>query len=373
MIPTTALMTDDFNACTWWRIVAPFNALRARGYPAWYGRADDPATIKHAQQSRVMIYPRQIWQDLEVGRRSFEAAHESGQLVFAEYDDDMWVARREQKPQSDLTHGEQEDFSLEQSRASIQLYDGVVVTTERLRTTIHSFAPDLPVEVVPNAIDLGYWRTVLPDRRAVRHPELRAGLTIGWAGGDRYDRDLEPLAEAWAELARRHKRLRFVVMGHQPAVLCNAVPEDRLHQIQWMPIEPGGDTPPYPVGLAQIDISCCSVAPTRFNAAKTPIKAMEATASGSTVVASQWLYGRIIEDGRNGLIAEHDAGSWLAQLERVVKSHKLRRALRRAAERDLVEQWSLEANLWRWPAAWAELARQSIDKIRPALEAQHAA
>ena len=46
--------------------------------------------------------------------------------------------------------------------------------------------------VVPNAIDVPWFRRVL--RGAQRRTD---GMTIGWAGGIRPDRDLAEMAQAW--------------------------------------------------------------------------------------------------------------------------------------------------------------------------------
>ena len=364
-LPVLSIIGGERDACAWWRVVSPANMLQRGGYPAFYAWHDEPGMEQLAERARVIVYPRQSWGG-DGAREVVEHAHANGRLVFGEYDDDVFMARHEQKSHEELGKGHIPQATSEESIAAVRALDGVTVSSPRLATVLDAVAPETPVVVVPNLIDLDYWRRALPDREAVRHPEARGVVTVGWFGGDRYDADIMPLARAWSEVAKR-TRAHFVIMGHQPVPLVESVPRDRLHQIAWMPLElDNPETPPYPVGIAQMDIVCANVAPTRFNAAKTPIKWIEATASGAAVVASSWLYGRAIDDGRTGLIAD-SADEWARALIRLVDAKHRRQALQRAAWREVVDRHALQSpdgrGVERWPRAWAELATRAAARI----------
>lgn len=365
VLPVLSLIGGERDACAWWRVVSPCNVLRRVGYPAHYAFRDEPGMEELADAARVIVYPRQAWEAGEA-ESVVAFAHQYGRLVFGEYDDDIFMARAEQKSHEEMGRGHIRQATLEEAIASVRALDGVTVSSERLATVIETVAPGVPVRVVPNMVDLDYWARCLAGVTTVRHAALKRVTTVGWFGGDRYDADIAPLAQAWAEVARRTKAA-FVIMGHCPAILADSVPADRLHCIPWMPIDMQGETPAYPVGIAQIDILCASVAPTRFNAAKTPIKWIEGTMSGAAVIGSPWLYGRVIEDGVTGLIADGPE-EWARAIIRLVERPHVRRGLRARAMAAVRARHALQspgaAGVARWPRAWAELAQESIIRNR---------
>lgn len=358
-LPSALALVPEKNACFWWRLGWPFHRLALAGYPTRYIMHDHPDVVAAAADFDLLIQQRISYTDLDQGRQLVDHIHRAGKLLVLETDDDMWVAREEQKSHAEM--GVQKpDATPEQRRASTLLYDGVIVSSERLRTVLHTFAPDLPCEVVPNAIDLDRWQAESIGWRR----NITDRVTVGWFGGDRYDRDVEVLAEAWREIAARHPAVHFVIMGHQAQPLVDAVPAHRLHAIQWLPPNGAPDRPFYGVGVAEIDIGCCAVAPTMFNAAKTPIKLWEFTASGAAVVGTPWLYGPYIEHGVDGLVAD-TKDEWVSALDRLVRSSRARRELRERMLVKVQERYSLAVNLWRWPAAWIELARAARERAAP--------
>ena len=371
VIPVLSLIGGERDACALWRVVWPANALRAAGLPIYYAWRDEPGMEALADRARIICYPRQAWgatEELgagEAARSVVEYAHANGRLVFGEYDDDIFMSRHEQKSHAELGKAHIPQATTAEACASLRQLDGVTVSSPRLQTVVETVAPGVPVRCVPNMLDLNYWRSAVPSRSAVRHPEARNVVTVGWFGGDRYDADIKPLADAWRIVAAR-TRAHFVVMGHQPAPLVEAVPRARLHQIAFMPLEREGDTPPYPVGVSQIDIACAVVAPTQFNAAKTPIKWIEATAGGAAVVGSSWLYGKAIKDGKTGLIA--DTAEELARaIIRLVERPHLRRQLRAAAWAEVQARHAIQSpapyGARRWLAAWHGLAAEAAARI----------
>jgi glycosyltransferase involved in cell wall biosynthesis len=226
--------------------------------------------------------------------------------------------------------------------AVLELCDGVTVTSRRLSTIVSTYT-DAPVEVVPNAIDTRWFHHTLHGCRRTIPP-----LTIGWAGGSRYYEDLEPVAEAWHNLARRYSELTFIVQGHMAEVLIDAVPTERCRRLPWLPLEE------YPRALLNFDIGCAAVAPKLFNTAKTPIKVWEYAMAGVPAVASPTLYGQVVDDGEDGLLAETVA-EWQAQLARLVEDCQLRRRLWHAQRRRVACEHSLEQNWQQWPIAWSRI------------------
>jgi hypothetical protein len=64
----------------------------------------------------------------------------------------------------------------------------------------------------------------------------------------------------------------------------------------------------------------------------------------------------VIEPARNGYLAS-TADEWEHALSVLLELEEARRSMALTLERDVRRRWSLEANLWRWPAAWNRLWR----------------
>jgi glycosyltransferase involved in cell wall biosynthesis len=353
-VPATLYLVPEgrTEACSFWRAWRPLTVLSDTGVPCSWGYNTHERIHRYVPGHGLVVYQRLGWEDPVQGAEHIRTLHRAGCVVVQESDDDMWLSRSEQKSHAEMGL-EEKELSPEQNVVSTRLYDGLIVSTERLRTIVHAVvSPDMPVEVVGNYIDLGFWKTSLAGWD--RHPKLKGHTTIGWFGGNRYGRDLELVAEAWRRLALRYPDLRFVVGGYLDPVIKEAVPSHMLEVLPWLPVYPRDGLPFYGVGLLNMDIVCCSVADTLFNAAKTPIKFLEATAAGSACVVSPTLYGPVVEHGVTGLVAA-TADDWERHLESLLARPLKRRRMAERAYAYVRDTWSLSDNSWRFLAAWASL------------------
>ena len=340
-----------------WRVFFPITALERRGYWCGWDFKDNGQIGTIAPAFDGYLLPRISWpaDHRKVAEDWFRLVRASGKFVVYEADDDVFTERETQRRvELDWTDGKslEELESERQERVwAMQQCDGVTVSTQRLATIVRQFT-DKPVVVVPNAIDLRWFRgVVLGSKRQI------PGLTVGWAGGRRHDRDVEAMAEAWGRIARRFPDVTFVVQGHQPDVITELVPNERIVRLPWLPPET------YPVGIRQVDIGCAAVASTPFNRAKSPIKAYEYAAAGAAVVASPTLYAGVIDHGFSGFIAE-SSGEWEDAIEQLIQSHSLRQMMSRRLLKVVERKYSLEQNLWKWPAAWQRIADSTSRIIR---------
>ncbi len=351
------------TGCDLWRTFLPFAELQRQGYGKLPGVAMSGAEWEFKDSSvlsrnvdtlaawfDVVVLPRLSWSDRVSGERFINALHNAGICVVFEADDDLFTRQINARIHQ-TTETEAPDDMLEKRRldriAALQLCDGVTVTNHYLASAVRNFT-DAPVCVVPNAIDVRWWR------RVMRHaPRNIPGLTIGWAGGARPEDDLEPMAWAWGQIAQRYPALTFVVAGHQPDVIGRYVPSHRVRRLPWLPVEA------YPLNLRQIDIACCAVSDSLFNYAKTPIKVWESTLAGAVVTATPTLYGQAIDDGADGLLAE-TADEWLQALSTLVDDAQTRKRLRLEQRRRIAHAHTLERNAWRWVSAWTTI----VDSFR---------
>ena len=344
-------LTGDESGPTLWRVLQPYTELQRRGYGAWFRHKDDPEMdapewpYLAATRLEAVVIPRFSWRDHSISHQWVNTLHKTGLAVIYDLDDDVLSpqigARQQATTEKDKTLDE-----LEQDRrdriAALRLCDGVTTSNEQLAAVIRQYT-DAPVCVVPNAIDVAWWRRTLHGA-----PRIEKCLTIGWAGGARYAEDLEPVAEAWRSVAAARPNVHFVVQGFLPDVLTDAVPPRRMHRLPWLSIAE------YPRAMRNVDIACCSVAPNHFNRCKTPIKLWEFTLAGAVSVVSPTLYGSASTPDEDVLVAE-TAAEWEAALLRLVDDAQLRRRLWRNQRRRVASEHALTKTVLEWPRAWTQI------------------
>jgi glycosyltransferase involved in cell wall biosynthesis len=339
-------LVGEQDGCFLWRIALPFTELQRQGYRGIeWGMREDNRLAQIVHQFDAVILPRLHWPIEERAKADqwFKALHRAGLAVIYEVDDDLFsedFVRR-----LVVQHGKSPAEAKERQSCilhALRSCDGVTVSGQRLATMVREYT-DQPVKVVPNFIDLTWFHKV--QKAAQRQVP---GLTIGWAGGNRPDADVEIMARAWARIAKRYPQVTFVIQGHHAKVLYDLVPNERIAMLDWMPIDQ------YPAGLVNIDIGCCPLGDTKFNRAKTYIKAMEYAASGAAVVASPTVYSQLIDPTVNGYLAT-SVDEWEGYLSLLVESYTLRRDLSKRLLAKVRREHSLTRQAWRWVEAWDEI------------------
>lgn len=356
--PRVLAITGDETGSIMWRIWQPFAELRRRGVYAQSVHKDESdkfLTKIAAGYYDAVVTPRIAWPG-GVGTPWQRAIRAAGLVWIYEIDDDVYseaiVGRQYRIFEHERALGMDGLEVRRQERiAAINACDAITVSSRRLATVVSAYTTK-PVFVVPNAIDARWFTSVIRSAKTVndRLPELRGKLTIGWAGGTRDTTDMTIMAEAWRIIEKKYPHVDFVVQGHISERLVGL---DRVHTLPWVPL------PDYPRALVNIDIGCCSVAPTIFNSAKTPIKWFEFTLARAPCVVSHTLYGQVVTHNVDGYVAR-DLDDWVDGLSRMIEDPAYRRSIRQSARRTVMEHHSLENNWWRWPDAWT----QAIQRVR---------
>ena len=306
----------------------------------------------------AILTPRIVWPIKDIGERWIKAIRNAGLAWLYEIDDDVFnpriIDRQTRLFDSEAAKGyEQLEWERQERIRLLSLCDGVTVTTQRLRTVVQGYNPDVPVYVVPNAIDVQWFRLLM--RGIGRVPELQGKLTVGWAGGTRENIDLAELARAWSILAERYPDVMFVSQGHQSKALAESVPEDRQVRLPWLGLEE------YPRALINVDIGCCAVAPMVFNTSKSCIKWYEYTLAGAACVVSPTVYGREVTNGLDALVAQ-GVDEWVNQISRLIEDAELRTRIQREARKTVVTNHSLTNNIFNWPEAWKDAIERFHEK-----------
>jgi hypothetical protein len=214
--PSILALVADMSGPTLWRTLQPFTALQKRGYRADWDFKDAQLIGQIAPMYDGYLLPRISWlpEHRRMAESWFESIRRAGKFVVWDCDDDV-LTSAETRRRMELNWTDGKSFErLESERWeriwAMQQCDGVTVSTQRLATIVRSFTSK-PVIVVPNAIDLPWFRQIVSaTKRQV------PGLTIGWAGGRRHDRDVEDMATAWGRVASKYPAVTFVVQATSP-------------------------------------------------------------------------------------------------------------------------------------------------------------
>lgn len=346
--PRVLFMTGGSDGSSLWRVWQPAAELERQGYVVhWCSKDEDTdallaAVLRYGYDAIVLS--RTTWPAWALGMagKFIDLLHSMGLAVWFECDDDLFLHIED--------HLIDDPEKLRQAREAIhtvRLCDGIIVSTSRLKTVAQSATGGtIPVAVCPNLLDWAWWRLIQRQAKRIIPP-----VTIGWAGARRLDADLAPMVDGWRVVAARYPKVRFVVQGHCPPLISEAIPPARLYALPWIELAK------YPAGLVNIDIGCCSVADTPFNACKSLIKALEYGASGAAVVATSALYRDIIRHDDTGLIA-NTADEWATGLSRLVEDRAYSGVLARRLKRRVHEDHNLQTSAHRWLDAFAWLLEQ---------------
>jgi len=172
------------------------------------------------------------------------------------------------------------EYERQQHIKIMNLCDSITVTTDILSKVTSQYV-DVPIHVVPNAIDVDWFLKHL--NKKAPYQKHKRYIHIGWAGGLRPDEDFELLAQAWKFINKKYKHVKFVIAGYQPNPLYTAVDFDKIIRIPYQPVDKWPTT-------TQVDIGCCVIANSGFNRCKSPIKAFEYIVGGALPIASNLVY-----------------------------------------------------------------------------------
>ena len=236
---------------------------------------------------------------------------------------------------------------------SFRAVHAVQTSTPVLAEALRAQNPE--VGMFPNAI------FELPPVRNFTSPEH---LTLFFGAINR-GADWAPLMPAINEVARAvGARLRFHVMHDQAFFDALETPFKKFDEM--------GDYAGYHLALGNADIAFMPLADTQFNRAKSDLKFIEAGAARVAALASDVVYGSVIQDGKNGLLFR-DPMELRAGLLRLLAYPEATRRLGDAArtyvaaERMLAYQVAARAAWYRSLWARREALTQALRQREPDL------
>jgi len=192
------------------------------------------------------------------------------------------------------------------------------------------------VEVVPNAIDVGAYVGVRPERDVP---------VLGYSGSHTTTYLMRSIEAPLRRLARETPVEIHVVGG--PALV--DVPGARLREVPWSAATERDVLLGFDIGLAP-------ATDTPWNRYKSFVKVLLYMASGLPVVASPvGLPARMIRNGDNGFLAATD-DEWVDRLRSLVDDRGLRERLGAAAQATIAQEFATEPQLSRIQSLFVDVA-----------------
>lgn len=274
-----------------------------------------------------------------------ETAKNMGAKVIYEADDVVLDAYgRERK---NLMHVDKEFRS--SAIETIRKADALTVATEAMKENYSQFT-DAPIYVLPILMDYDVYggpaSIELPKRNT---DEIR----IGWFGGKGHFEDLKMVLPAIKEVLERDKRVKFIYCGYggmesESLAMEQHWGEDVLkdiprHRREFVPGAPE-DFWPQKHRFLDLDIGIAPLIDDYFNRAKCYTKWMEYSVYQTPTVVSPVVYGKVVEHGKTGLIA-NSVGEWKNHLLALVQDEALRKKIGIAASQEVHEHHNIE-HIW---------------------------
>lgn len=263
-----------------------------------------------------------------------EQLQERGVTVLFELDDHLRSIRKMR------SHEYHQGFTLKllkELEDNQRRCDGMIVSTDYLARWARQFNDR--VWVCQNGLDLGRYRLTRPER---------ATVNIGWAGATGHERIVKPWMETTVTLMTQRPNTNFVSIGQGFAEgFKHAVGNDRALSVPFTMIDQ------YPAAMTLFDIAIAPAGHTPFFLAKSDLRFLEAGALGIPVVASRHVYGKTIEDGVTGFLADerHEIRDRILQL---VDEPELRTSMGEAAREYVLRERGMGVAARAWERALSE-------------------
>lgn len=247
----------------------------------------------------------------------------------------------------------------------ISAADAVITSTPNL----YHFASEYneSVFLVPNYIDSELWGLTSKENLFGDKDDKSDVVKIGYIGTPTHDNDLEVVKEAIKRIKREYgKKVDIEIIGAFQKSLDNpmfgkavALPKDTTYPefVKWLKKR------------VDWDIAIAPLAENRFNQSKSHLKFLEYSALGLPVICSNVdSYSSIVVNGKNGLLVENNTNAWLDAIKTLVDDSLLRKKYVDSALKDLINNYTCDANVELYNKVLDGINKQSIRVELPSLK-----
>jgi hypothetical protein len=220
--------------------------------------------------------------------------------------------------------------------------DAIIASTKPLADYIRLIV-NKPVLIVENAIDVQAFIGSMDVEKQLVHPHF---VTVGWAGGSRPLKELDPMLTAWNVLATNSK-IKFVISGWMPNLEdYTLLTKENVIHVPW------ADLNSYANGM-QVDIGCVCVGDSDFSRRKSVIKAWEYALADALVVGSKSLYER------EPIVWCENSSDWYKILKWYTNNLEEREKLAQTYKKFVIGQYDIQFNWLYWADAYQKIMNLS--------------
>lgn len=333
---------SDQTGCGKYRLIWPAEALQAQGANVTIqkrprilvNQAKKPAEILDVlvQDTDVIVFQRPASYQIS---QMIPLLHKKGIKVVIDMDDDLSTIHPINPSYSYYRPDTNPTRNWELAQKACDMADMVTVTTPALA---EKYGKHGRVAILPNCI---------PDRYLkIEHVENET-VTVGWPGFVlTHPEDLQTTHGAINE-ALAKQNARFMAIG-DPNIFNKLGIRNRPPHVFHKSVE----MDEYPETVTKLDIGIVPLADTPFNHAKSWLKALEYAALGVAPVVSPTPDNmRMVSSG--AAYVARSPKEWRDTVRSLVNNQEERVALATKA-RNFASIWTIEANAWRWWAAWCQ-------------------
>ncbi len=246
--------------------------------------------------------------------------------------------------------------------------DAVTCSTPTLAARVRREFPDMPIWVVPNAIDYRI-RDWTPADASLRQEQGLEGRTVlGWTGSIHHTRDGQALLKSLPTVFETYPDTVFLMQCDRSVYyewtreLARGSYKDRLRWVPPLPFDV------HPKIYSLFDINLAPLEVTSFNVCKSDLRLIEGGAQGVPYVASKiapYLEFHKRNGGIGGYLADTPA-EWVAGISHLLDGE--REARGQSMKRYVQEVRSLEVVAGTWQAAYeGVLALEKGEEVRSAV------
>ena len=329
---------DGGSGCMYYRIRLPLEQLAAHGHEVTFASADideGPGITARSMAGHDVVIGQRF--NKPGGVHLFREARTAQSRLVYELDDDVFHVTADNFA---AHHMWQRPDILDAATHAMEVADMITCSTQPLAEVLSEWNPN--VVVLENRI---------PGWVCDTERKRRDRPAVGWAGGASHGVDVGLIVSPVKRFLKRFPGWDFRLAGtdYRPTFKAGK----RAVYSKWVHVnddERGYFTSPdWDIGLAPVE-------PSRFNASKSCLKALEYAALGIPVIASDWYpYRDFVKHGETGFLVKRDH-EWLKYMSELASDDGLREKMG-AAARELARQWTIEEGWKLWESTYQKLFR----------------
>jgi len=307
-------------------------------------------------ESKAYLHEAIDWADIAVlqmvfDKRIFERAKKNNTKIVFELDDLIhWVPD---------DHYAKDDMGLNRTFWvfwAIRNADAVTLTNDYLKKKYDKIRIGKDkCHIFPNYVDPEVW-AFPPVKNASDK------VRIGYCGGLSHVDDLKMIIRPFKKILKGDKvKLINVAAGgttfddpikgaYYPVDVFKDLPQHKKEFIEGVNMNAW----PGLLNSLALDIGLAPLLNNKFTQAKTPIKWMEYSINKISTVCSQFMYGKIVEDGVTGFLANSEE-EWQEKTERLIKDKKLRQKMGETAYQEVLANHDVNKHLHEWYDLYSSL------------------